>query len=70
MFWDPPVKEVFNWEFPDAVKPETEQSTRIYESHVGMAHEGGGVCHYRTYADQILPRIKKAGYNVIQLMAI
>lgn len=30
-----------------------------------MAHEGGGVCSYRWYADNILPRVKKAGYNII-----
>jgi 1,4-alpha-glucan branching enzyme len=35
-----------------------------------MAHEGGGVFNYRGYADEILPRIKEAGYNVVQLMAI
>jgi len=35
-----------------------------------MAHEGGGVCQYRYYADEILPKIKEAGYNVVQLMAI
>ena len=35
-----------------------------------MAHEGGGVCNYKTYANEILPRIKEAGYNVVQLMAI
>jgi len=30
-----------------------------------MAHEGGGVCNYRFYADDVIPRIKEAGYNVI-----
>ena len=45
--------------------PEVPQSVRIYESHVGMAHEGGGVCNYKFYADNILPKIKKAGYNVV-----
>ena len=44
--------------------------TRIYESHVGMAQEFGRVSSYRDFADLILDRIKLAGYNVIQLMAI
>jgi 1,4-alpha-glucan branching enzyme len=35
-----------------------------------MAQEAGQVSSYREYADQILPRVKKAGYNYIQLMAI
>ena len=42
----------------------------IYEAHVGMALEDGRVGTYREFADYILPVIKKAGYNTIQLMAI
>ena len=70
VFWDPPLEEQHKWEHIDPVPPTHETSDRIYESHVGMAHEGGGVFQYRPYADQILPRIKEAGYNVVQLMAI
>lgn len=42
----------------------------IYEAHVGMAQEAGGVGTYRAFAENVLPRIKKAGYNVVQLMAV
>ena len=35
-----------------------------------MAQEGGYVASYREFADNNLDRIKKAGYNVIQLMAV
>ncbi|MBO6164025.1 MAG: alpha amylase C-terminal domain-containing protein [Lachnospiraceae bacterium] len=42
----------------------------IYEAHVGMAQEDPRVGTYREFADYTLPRIKKAGYNTIQLMAI
>ena len=42
----------------------------IYEAHVGMAQEEGKVGTYREFADYVLPRVKKAGYNAIQLMAI
>ena len=45
-------------------------SLLIYEAHVGMAQEEGKVGSYRQFADKILPRIKEAGYNTIQLMAI
>jgi len=65
VFWDPPVHEQHKWEFEDPILPDQKESVRIYESHVGMAHEGGGVCQYKHYADHILPRIKEAGYNVI-----
>lgn len=47
-----------------------EDSLYIYEAHIGMAQEEGKVGTYRQFADKILPRIKEAGYNTIQLMAV
>ena len=47
-----------------------EEGLYIYEAHVGMAQEEGKVGTYREFADDVLPRVKKAGYNTIQLMAI
>ena len=47
-----------------------EERMYIYEAHVGMAQEEGKVGSYREFADYVLPRVKKAGYNTIQLMAI
>ncbi len=47
-----------------------EDSLYIYEAHIGMAQEEGRVGTYREFADLILPKIKKAGYNTIQLMAV
>lgn len=43
---------------------------RIYEAHVGMASEEGRVATYAEFRDTVLPRIKRAGYNVVQLMAV
>ena len=42
----------------------------VYEAHVGMAQERGGVGTYNEFREHILPRILAAGYNTIQLMAI
>ncbi len=42
----------------------------IYEAHVGMAQEEERIGTYREFADLILPKVKTAGYNTIQLMAI
>lgn len=42
----------------------------IYEAHVGMGTEEEKVGSYAEFRDNVLPRIKKAGYNVVQLMAI
>ncbi|MDO4950029.1 MAG: alpha amylase C-terminal domain-containing protein [Bacteroidales bacterium] len=42
----------------------------IYECHVGMAQESEKVGTYSEFTSNVLPRIKAAGYNCIQLMAI
>ncbi|NOU60165.1 alpha amylase C-terminal domain-containing protein [Marinifilum caeruleilacunae] len=42
----------------------------VYEAHIGMATEKEAVGTYNEFREWVLPRIKKAGYNVIQLMAI
>ncbi len=42
----------------------------IYECHIGMAQEDYKVGSYREFTENILPRIKKLGYNTIQIMAI
>ena len=42
----------------------------IYEAHVGMAGEEPRVHTYAEFRDTVLPRIKKAGYNAVQLMAV
>lgn len=43
---------------------------RIYEAHVGMALEEERVGTYREFRDAVLPRIKAAGYDTVQLMAV
>ncbi|MBQ7802183.1 MAG: alpha amylase C-terminal domain-containing protein [Oscillospiraceae bacterium] len=60
-------RKVFNWTDKDF---QGEDSLYIYEAHVGMAQEEGKVGSYREFADKVLPHVKKAGYNTIQLMAI
>ncbi|MBR6682250.1 MAG: alpha amylase C-terminal domain-containing protein [Clostridia bacterium] len=42
----------------------------IYECHIGMAQEEYKVGTYNEFTEKILPRIKKLGYNTIQIMAI
>ncbi len=42
----------------------------IYECHIGMATESEKVGTYVEFRENILPRIKQAGYNCIQIMAI
>jgi len=42
----------------------------IYEAHVGMAQEKDGMGTFNEFTQNILPRIKAAGYNTVQLMAV
>ncbi len=65
VFWDPPRKYKFKNK-----RPKRPVSLRIYEAHVGMAQEKDGIGSFSEFGEKILPRIKKAGYNAIQLMAI
>lgn len=57
----------FEWTDSDFVP---EKTPLIYECHIGMAQEEGKVGTYKEFTQNILPRIKKAGYNTIQIMAI
>lgn len=60
----------FNWTFPKPSLNVAKDELYIYEAHVGMAQEKEGVGTYLEFAEEILPRIKNAGYNAIQLMAV
>ena len=64
--WNPPTPFIWKHRFD----PASITAPLIYESHVGMAGEEPRVHTYREFADSILPRIAKAGYNTVQLMAI
>ncbi len=60
-------QKIFPWTDQDF---KGSQTLYIYETHVGMAQEEGRVGTYKEFTQFILPRIKKAGYNTVQLMAI
>ena len=66
-FWSP--AELFDWQGDYFEAPQI-GNLLIYEAHVGMAQEREGVGTYREFSEKILPIIKKAGYNAVQLMAI
>lgn len=57
----------FPWTDDDFVP---EKTPFIYECHIGMSGEEGKVSSYNEFRKNILPRIKKTGYNTIQIMAI
>ena len=63
------IEKPYAWKHDDFRAPKVGELL-IYEAHVGMATEREGVGTYAEFRDDILPRIKEAGYNAVQLMAI
>jgi 1,4-alpha-glucan branching enzyme len=63
--WEP--KQAYNFANP---APEKKESVYIYEAHIGMASEQEKVASFNEFRINILPRVKKSGYDTIQLMAI
>lgn len=63
--WDP-GKE-YSWQYP---VPVSDEPPYIYEAHVGMATEDLKVGSFNEFREIVLPRVIKAGYNTLQLMAI
>ena len=64
--WAPDVP----YEWHDQEFAASPLSPMIYEAHIGMASEDGKVATYKEFTRDVLPRIKRAGYTVVQLMAI
>ncbi len=50
--------------------PQLKEAPLIYEAHIGISTEEYKINTYKEFTRDVLPRIKKAGYNTIQLMAI
>ncbi|MFZ2663871.1 MAG: alpha amylase C-terminal domain-containing protein, partial [Patescibacteria group bacterium] len=63
--WYP--EAIYQWKSSKRVK---NSSLLIYEAHVGMAQDAEKVGSFREFTENIIPRIIKAGYNTLQLMAI
>ena len=64
--WQPETHYVWKNKSPD----QSDFHPLIYEAHVGMATEEERLGKFYEFSEKILPRIKKAGYNTVQLMAI
>lgn len=63
--WDSEEKFIFK-----NPVPQKKDSILIYEVHVGMSSEEGKVSSFNEFRENILPTIKTAGYDTIQMMAI
>ncbi|KAF3446892.1 hypothetical protein FNV43_RR12072 [Rhamnella rubrinervis] len=67
VYWDPPLSERYHFKHPRPPKP---MAPRIYEAHVGMSSSEPCVNSYKSFADDVLPRIRENNYNTVQLMAV
>ncbi|KAK2998713.1 hypothetical protein RJ639_023622 [Escallonia herrerae] len=67
IYYDPPEEDKYVFQHARPKKP---QSLRIYEAHVGMSSTEPMINTYANFRDDVLPRIKKLGYNAVQIMAI
>lgn len=65
--WHPPAHEKYMFKHRKPTKP---KSLKIYECHVGIATQNLEVGSYKNFADNILPRVVRQGYNAIQVMAV
>ena len=63
--WDPAEKYV--WKHAHAGK---RPHPMIYECHIGMATEKEKVGSFEEFRKDVLPRIKKLGYDTVQIMAL
>jgi 1,4-alpha-glucan branching enzyme len=64
--WSPEQPYLWKHERPSL----GDQTLLIYEAHIGIAQEEAKVGTYNEFREHTLPRIAKAGYNAIQLMAL
>ncbi|MBN2275019.1 MAG: alpha amylase C-terminal domain-containing protein [Bacteroidales bacterium] len=64
--WSPP--QPYIWK--NSPVKASEKPLFIYEAHVGMGTEEEKTGTFNEFRELVLPRIVKAGYNAIQLMAI
>lgn len=63
--WNPPP---YVWKCGSFTVPK--RVPLVYEAHVGMAQERETIGTYAEFRERVLPRIIRAGYNTVQLMAV
>ena len=67
IFWNSEIK--YNWKF-DKKHMKKPSQLKIYEVHIGLSSFDPKINTYKEFAENLIPRIKKMGFNAIQLMAI
>nr|XP_043628335.1 1,4-alpha-glucan-branching enzyme 3, chloroplastic/amyloplastic isoform X2 [Erigeron canadensis] len=65
--WEPPPESTYTWKHK---KPKVPKSLRIYEAHVGISGSEPKITSFSEFTEQVLPHVKEAGYNTIQLIGV
>ncbi|XP_020251840.1 1,4-alpha-glucan-branching enzyme 3, chloroplastic/amyloplastic isoform X2 [Asparagus officinalis] len=65
--WEPPPEDVYKWRNK---KPKVSKSLRIYECHIGISGSEQKISSFNDFASNVLPHIKNAGYNAIQIFGL
>ncbi|MBQ8061025.1 MAG: alpha amylase C-terminal domain-containing protein [Bacteroidales bacterium] len=63
--WDP--AETYSWKHEKRFR---RKNPLIYECHIGMSSEEPKVASFSEFRQNVLPRVKKLGYDTIQIMAL
>ncbi|XP_048545342.1 1,4-alpha-glucan-branching enzyme 3, chloroplastic/amyloplastic [Triticum urartu] len=65
--WEPPPEEIYKWRFG---RPKVKGSLRIYECHVGISGSEQKISSFQEFTSNVLPHIKNAGYNAVQIIGV
>lgn len=65
--WEPPPESAYKWRNKRPSKP---KSLRIYECHIGISGQEPNIATFADFVHKVLPHVKDAGYNAIQLIGI
>ncbi|XP_024034043.1 1,4-alpha-glucan-branching enzyme 3, chloroplastic/amyloplastic isoform X2 [Citrus clementina] len=65
--WEPSPEFAYKWR---NTRPKVPKSLRIYECHVGISGSKPKISSFNEFTEKVLPHVKEAGYNVIQLFGV
>ncbi|KAG6592053.1 1,4-alpha-glucan-branching enzyme 3, chloroplastic/amyloplastic, partial [Cucurbita argyrosperma subsp. sororia] len=65
--WEPPPEYAYNWK---NTRPNVPKALKIYECHVGISGPEPKVSSFDYFREKVLPHVKEAGYNAIQLFGV
>ncbi|XP_010926176.1 1,4-alpha-glucan-branching enzyme 3, chloroplastic/amyloplastic isoform X2 [Elaeis guineensis] len=67
VYWEPPPEDIYKWKNK---RPKVPKSLRIYECHVGISGSEPKISSFKEFTSKVLPHVKNAGYNAIQLIGV